>query len=170
MNCALENAEKTLGIKAEGDFFARLYKTRHECWDRIFVPGHENFKSISKIQRSVMDLKAGEAWYASRHQEFADFGWYFKMPVPAEDTALHLKAEYVQNLYDFANRTMGGALSTRAHIQPSKVILKAQEPINLTDLLARYNEDKRGTIALAMEQLEKSFINCVNDVNKDLAD
>jgi hypothetical protein len=129
---SLEKGEQILGIKAEGDFFARLYKVRHDCWDRIFIPGLQNkdLKNISQTKRSVMDLQAQEAWLASRHQELSDFGWYFRRPLPTEETPLHLKVEYVQNLWDFANRTMGGAISGRINIPPKKVIIKAAPVIN----------------------------------------
>jgi len=168
VNASLEAAERTLGIKSEGDFFARLYKVRHECWDKIFVPDYDNFNSISKVKRGVMDLAAGEAWFASRHQEFADFGWYFRHPLPSEESPLHIKVEYVQNLFDFANRSMGGALSNRVNIPPSKVILMAASPINLTERLDNYKTDRKAAINEALSQLEKSYLDCIKEVNDNL--
>jgi len=162
---ALETAERILGIKSEGDFFMRLYKVRHDCWDKIFLPNEFNLDETSKVKRGVLDLNAGEAWFVARHQELADFGWYFTHPLPAEETELHKKIEYVQNLWDFANRTMGGALANRVNIRPSKVILKAGEPINLTERLSMYKEDRKGTAAQATLDLEKAFLDCIRDVN-----
>jgi len=172
---SLELAERTLAgnndnppesIKDDDDFFSRLYKVRHDCWDRIFVPGVENFKTISALERSVMDLQAGEAWYASRHQELSDFGWYFRCPIPKEDGPLHKKVEYVQNLWDLANRTMGGAISGRVNIPPKKIILETAQPVNLTEKLTLYKEDKKTAIAETLAQLEKLFLDCIDDVNK----
>jgi len=165
-NAALEAAERTLGIQGEGDFFARLYKVRHDCWDKIFVPGYDNFKNVPPVNRSVMDLGAGEAWYASRHQELCDFGWYFKQPLPSDNAALHLKVEYVQNLFDFASRSMGGAISNRVNIQPSKVILISAPPINLSGRLNQYKEDRKTVITETMAALEKSYLDCIEKVNK----
>ena len=168
VNAALETAERMLGVKSEGDYFARLYKVRHECWDRIFLPGVDNFKNIPLAKRSVMDLKAGEAWHIARHQELADFGWYFCKPVPAKEAALHEKVEYVQNLWDFASRTMGAAISARINIAPSKVIIKAAEGINLSERLSLYKEDKKGAILQAVSDLENAYIECINKVNKEV--
>jgi hypothetical protein len=162
---ALETSERLLGIRSEGDFFQRLYKVRHVCWDRIFLPGTDGLKKVPRVKRAVMDLGAGEAWHIARHQELADFGWYFRHPLPAEDTALHQKIEYVQNLWDFANRTMGGAFSNRVNIPVEKVIIKAAPVINLSERLGRYKENKKAAVADATEDLERAFLGCIDEMN-----
>jgi len=166
VNTALETAERMLGIKGEGgDFFQRLYRVRHICWDMIFIPEINNFDKIAQVRRSVMDLKAGEAYYIARHQELADFGWYFRKPVPDRDAAVHLKAEYVQNLWDFANRTMGGAISGRINIPPRKIIIKPAPVIDLSARLSHYKNDKRGAVNEAIADLEKAYVKCIEEVN-----
>ena len=165
VNAALETAERMLGIKCEGDFFARLYKVRQICWDRIYLPGRDNFKRVSRLERNTMDLKAGESWYIARHQELADFCWYFRRPLPAEEASLHKKIEYVQNLWDFANRTMGGAISGRANIFPRRVIIQTAPPINLSECLPHYQEDKKAAVAEVMSKLEEAYLNSINEMN-----
>ena len=164
-NAALKTAERMLGIKSEGDYFARLYKVRQHCWDRIFLAGVESLDHITTVGRSAADLMAGEAWYISRHQELADFAWYFRCPVPAEGASLHIKIEYIQNLWDFANRTMGGAISGRTNIFPRRVILQAAPSINLSERLPQYRKDKKEAVAGIMQVLEKAYIDCINEVN-----
>jgi len=164
VNAALETSERLLGLKSEGDFFPRLYKVRHDCWDRIFLPGTDSLEKVPSVKRAVMDLGAGEAWHISRHQELADFGWYFHHPLPTEETALHQKIEYVQNLWDFANRTMGGALSNRVNIPVKKVIIKGAPVINLTERLGRYKEDRRAAVSEAVSDLEKAFLGCIEEM------
>lgn len=168
VNAALETAEKMLGIKGEGDFFMRLYKVRHDCWDRIFLPGIETLDCMTDVERGIADIKAGEAWHISRHQELADFAWYFRRPVPEEDSELHVKIEYVQNLWDFANRTMGGAISNRVNINPKKVIIQAAPPINLSSRLPDYKKDKKGAVNALVSELEKAYVDCIADVNKNV--
>jgi len=170
INTALDTSEQMLGIKSEGDFFTRLYRIRHDCWDRIFLPGVEKLDDVSMIKRSVMDLKAGEAWHITRHQEIADFGWYFRCPVPAQDSPLHLKAEYVQNLWDFASRTMGGALADRINIPVKKIIIKAAPVIDLSAKLPLYKQNRKGTTADTTAELEKAFLDCICQVNRDEPD
>jgi hypothetical protein len=162
---ALETAERMLGIKTEGDYFTRQHMVRQICWDRIFLPDVYNFKGISPIQRSVLDLKAGEAWYIARHEELANFCWYFHGKLPTEDTALHNKIEYIQNLHDFANRTMGGAFFNRVNIFPRKLIIKAAPVINLTERLARYKENKKAAVTETLSELEKAYLDCINEMN-----
>ncbi|MCL1959581.1 MAG: acyltransferase [Spirochaetes bacterium] len=166
-NSALETAERMLGIKAEGDFFMRLYKVRHNCWDRIFLPGIDSLDSMTEIERSIIDLGAGEAWHIARHQELADFSWYFHHPVPAEETALHIKVEYVQNLWDFANRTMGGAFKDRLNIQTRKVIIQTGAPLNISSRLSSYSENKKSTVNELVSELEKAYLDCIKEVNEN---
>jgi hypothetical protein len=170
VNTALETAERMLGIKAEGEYFPRLYKVRHECWDKIFVPGVMKLKHLTKLDRSLMDVEAGEAWHIARHQELADFGWYFRHPMPDDKSPLHQKIEYVQNLWDFANRTMGGALANRVNIKPGKIIIKTAPPVNLTDRLGQYKENKKETIDAVVSDLEKAYLLCIKEVNSEVPD
>ena len=166
VNKALETAERMLGIKSAGEFFQRLYKVRHVCWDMIFLPDVKKLDDTARIKRGVMDLNAGEAWHIARHQELADFGWYFRKPFPPEDAALHIKIEFIQNLWDFANRTMGGAISGRINIPPRKVIIKPAPAIDLSARLLHFNEDKRNAVNEAVADLEKAYVKCIEEVNK----
>jgi hypothetical protein len=165
INIALETAERMLGIKAEGDFFARMYRVRQICWDRIFIPGIDNLKGMSDVERCSADLIAGEAWYIARHMELVDFSWYFRIPLPMEETVIHKKVEYVQNLWDFASRSIGGAFNNRVSIFPRKVIIHAAPVINLSERLPSFNSDKKAEIALAMSDLEKAFLDCIAEAN-----
>jgi hypothetical protein len=161
---ALETAERMLAIKSDDEFFMRLYKVRHICWDRIFLTGTENLDSLTDADRSLKDLTAGEAWHISRHQELADFSWYFRREVPPDEAALHLKIEYVQNLFDFANRTMGGAFSTRINLFPAKVIIQTAPAIDLSNRVSLYKENKKDTVEAVKSELEKAYLDCINEV------
>ena len=165
INAALEVAERMMGVKGEGDFFPRMYKVRQLCWDRIFLPDVDGFENMSYAKRNTMDLRAGEAWYISRHVELIDFCWYFRIPLPTENSFLHEKVEYAQNLWDFASRTMGGAFKNRVNIFPRRVIIQSGPVINLTERLPQYKEDKKATIAAAISDLEKAYLDCIAEVN-----
>jgi hypothetical protein len=155
---ALEAAERILGHKAGGDLFTRMYHLRQICWDRLILPGMESLDHLSGVQRGVADLAAGEAWHAGRHLELVDFSWYFRRPLPEEGAPLHQRVEYVQNLWDFANRTMGGAFTGRKRIFPRKVIIRAAPPINLTGRLGDYKNDRKSAVDAAMADLMKAYL------------
>ena len=165
INVALETAERMMGLKSEGDFFSRLYRARQHFWDQIFIPGIESFKGLSFVERNVNDLKAGEAWYIERHLELVDFGWYFRIPIIPENSELHKKIEYTQNLWDFASRTMGGAFNNRINIYPRKVIIQAAPAINLSQRLPHYKSDKKAAIEEALESLKKAYTDSINEAN-----
>ena len=167
INAALDTGERMMGLKSYGDYFFRLYRLRQACWDRIFLPGIESLDDLTSMERNVYDLQSGEAWYIARHQELADFCWYFRIPLPTEETAFPSKIEYVQNLWDFANRTMGGAYADRVSIFPRKVIIRAAPVINLSERLPAYQKDKKAAIAEAMSDLEKSYLDCISQVNQE---
>jgi hypothetical protein len=168
MEAALDRAEKILRIdQTSEDLIGRLYHIRQICWDRIYLPGRETLKDMSGVERTLADLRAGEAWYASRHMELVDFVWYFRVEVPSGDAPLHVKIEYVQNLWDFANRTMGGAYSKRViNIHPKRVIIQVAPPLNLTERLPDYLSDRKGAIASAMSDLKDAYLDCIREAGK----
>jgi 1-acyl-sn-glycerol-3-phosphate acyltransferase len=166
INAALETAERMLGISGAGEYFSRLYKVRQICWDRIYVPGIDSLDRMPYVKRNAMDLGAGEAWYIARHQELADFCWYFRRPLPARDAALHDRIEYVQNLWDFANRSMGGAFSGRINIFPRQVSIQTAAAINLSGRLSSYKENRKAALAASVVDLEKVYLDCIDEVNE----
>jgi hypothetical protein len=164
INSALETAERMMGFKSEGDFFTRKNQISQLCWDRIYLPGEDCLDNKTQVQRSTLDLQAGEAWYISRHIELAEFGWYFRGAFPSDDAALHNKIEYAQNLWDFTSRTMGGAFKDRAIIFPRKVIVHASPAINLSERLEAYREDRKTAIKDALADLEKAYNSCPKNI------
>ncbi|GHV85258.1 glycerol acyltransferase [Spirochaetia bacterium] len=161
---ALDRAEHSLGIDRQNkDLFKRLYRIRQLCWDKMIIPGAASLDHLSLLERALTNLDAGEAWHASRHMELVDFAWYFRVPVPAEDSPLYIKIEYAQNLWDFANRTMGGAYSNRVlNVHPKRVLIQIAPPINLTERLNSYKENKKEAIAAAMNDMEAAFFDCID--------
>jgi hypothetical protein len=159
----LDRTAKTLGVTKQGDFFTRMYCLRQICWDRIFVAGKASLDDMVQLDRSIADLNAGEAWHASRHLEIVDFVWYLRCaPVPAAESPLYQQVEYVQNLWDFANRTMGGVFGTRKLIHPYKVIVKTAAPINLSGHLDAYHRDRKETVKKVMVDMEEEFFELTN--------
>ena len=163
MEAALNKAEKILGIKARSDSLVeRLYTIRQICWDRVVIPNITSMDHLTLLERALMDLNAGEAWHARCHMELVDFAWYFRVPVPSENDPLHKKIEYVQNLWDFANRTMGGAYSNRVlNVHPKRVVIQIGNKINLSNRLKEYKENKKSTITNVLKDLETAFLDCI---------
>jgi hypothetical protein len=155
----LSRAESILDVKeGEKNIFSRMYRLRQICWDRIFIPGKPTLDAIPRLDRALLDLAAGEAWRASRHLELVDFIWYLRaIPVPSEADPLFKRIEYVQNLWDFTNRTMGGAFGQRRYIYPQKVVINAAPVIDLSDYLPAYSLNRKETIRKAMSDLEKQL-------------
>jgi len=166
VNSALETAERMLGIKNDGDSFSRMHKIRQICWDRIYMPGVEKLDHLTYIQRGAADIGAGEAWYIARHQELVDFCLFFRNRPPTEESSLHSKVEYIQNLWNFASRTMGGAVEDRNNIFIRKVIIQPGPVINLSEYLSDYNKDKKATVAVVMSKLEKAFVDCIDEADR----
>jgi len=163
-NVALETAERIVGVSSDGDVVARLHRVNQMCWDRIFIPTVDHFEDHTPVEKGTMDLQAGEAWYAGRHIELVDFCSCFQASLPQEDSTLHEKVEYAQNLWDFASRSMGGAIKNRVSIFPRKVVIQAAPVINLSERLPAYKKDKKNTIAKALSDLEKAYHDCIDVV------
>jgi hypothetical protein len=171
INAALLAAERIMGGPAQAapadddELFARMYTLRQTYWDSLIIPELKSFEGVSPLEAALKDLRVGEAWHAERHLEIVDFSWYFRIPVPSDDAPLHQKIEYIQNLWDFANRTMGGAFSNRVNIWPKREILQPGRVISLTDRLPDYHQNKRAAIDGTMKDLNEAFLQCVKDVN-----
>jgi hypothetical protein len=96
--------------------------------------------------------------------ELVDFVWYFRIPVPKESDPLYVKMEYTQNLWDFANRTMGGAYSNRVlNVHPKRVLIQVAPVINLSAQLKEYQKNKKEAIKTAMDELEGAFLDCIQE-------
>jgi hypothetical protein len=159
MEAAMERTRQILDTHDHGgDVFARMYFLRQICWDRIFVPGMSSLNGMPPLERSLADLRAGEAWHAARHLEMVDFLWYFRGPIPDASAPLHTRIEYVQNLYDFSNRTRGGAFSNRRTLHPKEVLWVAAEAISLSEDLEVFKQDKKTATARVMHKLEQAFL------------
>ncbi|MHC6203976.1 acyltransferase [Breznakiellaceae bacterium SP9] len=170
LDAAMTQAELILGLPAKTiealrvDFFTRLYGLRQHCWDRIYLPGQFDLAGRPALERSIADLAAGEAWHAGRHLELADFGWYFRGAIPAENAPLHILVEYVQNLSDFANRTRGGTFVSRQNIPPCRIVFCAAPIINLSERLPEYREDKKAAVERALHDLETRYRDCIKEM------
>jgi hypothetical protein len=160
LNAALDYCSGILGIRnSREEHFSRMYYLRQVCWDRIFVPGKaEGEEQETEIERAAEDLRAGEAWHAARHMEIADFTWYFRNPPPAENAPLRMKIEYVQNLWDFANRTMGGAYANRVNIHPRSVTIQAGPVINLNAAVEEHRQDRKETVQKLLSRLQDTYM------------
>jgi hypothetical protein len=164
IGAALDKAEKLLDIHPRGKgIVERLYHIKQLCWDRMIIPGLNSLDSLSLLERALADLGAGEAWHASRHMELVDFVWYFRVPLPTETDPLHKKIEYAQNLWDFANRTMGGGYSNRVlNVHPKRVLIQIAPVINLSKRLKEYKKNKKDAITKAMRDMEMAFLDCID--------
>jgi hypothetical protein len=139
-----------------------MYYLRQLCWDRIFVPGKEaEEEKETALEQAVGDLRAGEAWHAARHMEIADFTWYFRDPPPGGNAPLCMKVEYVQNLWDFANRTMGGTYTNRVNIHPRSVTIQAGPAINLNAALEEYRLDRKETVRKLLSRLQAAYMDLI---------
>jgi hypothetical protein len=162
MDAAMNYTEMLLGLqRGGGEIIDRMYYVRQICWDRIYLPGRNGLDDFSPVERNIVDLRAGEAWHASRHLEVVDFSWYFRNSPPPADAPLHIRIEYVQNLWDFASRTMGGAYANRTNIFPRYVIFRAAPPINLSARLPEYRTGRKAVIRKVMDELKDAYMDCI---------
>ncbi len=170
MTEALTTAERILGIDPTlGDIMIRVNYIRQICWDRIFLPGKDrtHLRNMPLEERALADRLTGEGWYAARHMELVDFLYYFRSPIPTKDTSFHLIIEYAQNLWDFASRSMGGTFENRPNVRPKTAVICTGEPIDLTEKLSAYRENRKETISNTLQELEERFMQCIEEVKKD---
>lgn len=164
VDAALATGERMLGIAVgKGDSFARLYRIRQTGWDRVYLPPEHDPRAMSPLDRAVADRASGEAWYAMRHMELADFALYLRSDPPAGEAPLHTVVEYAQNLWDFANRLAGGTIAGRIEVRPKSAYIIVGEPVDLSERLVAYRDDRKLAIADALSALEREYRNCIHE-------
>ena len=162
IEAAVHTGERWLGLSTGGgDTIERVYRIRQAGWDRIYV--RDDPRRQAPLDRALADRLAGEAWYAMRHMELADFAWYFRTRVPDPEEPLHLLVEYVQNVWDFANRLAGGAISGRRTVRPYRTVIVAGRPLDLSARLAQYRSARRAAVADAQQVLRRQFEACIDE-------
>lgn len=185
VEAALETAERLLGLaRGAGDAIERLYRIRQEGWDRVFLPPAEDPRLASPLKRAVLDRRAGEAWYAMRHMELADFAWYFRSgppvfqegpgegdrreaAVPATGGPPHELAEYAENLWDFANRLSGGAIMGRIGVRPKRATVIIAPALDLSARLGEYRADRKAATAEALGGLMNAYQSCIKEIHNE---
>lgn len=136
-----------LGLRPEGDSINRVYRLRHEGWARIYP--ETDPASLHPRERAYADRRAGEAWYAMRHMELVDLGWYLDAAYLEDGLrvgrapSVGRLSETLHNLYDFASRLAGGNISDRPRLLRRDLVLAAGEPLELRSRLPDYRADRR---------------------------
>lgn len=165
IEAALRAGERAMRLPAEGDVVRRVYAIRQAGWDRIFRedlrPGNP---PPSPVRRALMDRAAAEAWYAMRHMELADIGFYLKFDVTAADEGdAEALIETAVNYRDLASRLRGGNITDRSDPFPRKAVIVAGEPMRVRPLLPAYRADRRATLEAMTKDLESRFRDCIRD-------
>ncbi len=162
---ALLEGEHALGIGAHQstDEIQRVYRLRQECWDRIYSldPG----RKIGTLERAYLDRRAGEAWFAMRHMEFADIAYYldsgYLASVHRELPSFNRIAETVLNLGDLVSRFAGGNISHRATTLRKKAIIISGRSLEIRERLRSYRENRRLAVQEVTEEMKTIFLECI---------
>ncbi|MFZ4616225.1 MAG: hypothetical protein ACOYM2_08535 [Rectinemataceae bacterium] len=164
---ALRRGEAMLGLASDGDAITRVYRIRHEGWNRIYP--ELDLAALPPHARALADRRAGEAWYAMRHMETVDLGWYLDAPYLEEGLAdggapsLGRLAETLVNLDDFASRLEGGNITDRKNPLSRHICMVAAEPLEMTLRLPAYRSDRQTALAAAETDLASAFTGAIKE-------
>ena len=154
---AVEAAERILDLGSyRTGVIERVYRVRQAGWDRIYPdtdPG-----SLHPAGRALADRRAGEAWYAMRHMELADLAFYLSPDRLDPAAPLDSVVEYAQNLWDLANRLMGGVISGRVNVRPIRARIAIGPALDLSGRMAAYEADPRTAVRQAGTDLKDLFL------------
>lgn len=164
---ALAAGERMLGLEAQGDIPRRFYRIRHQGWDRIYRADLEDLPKRSGLGRALLDREAGEAWYAMRHMELADLGYYLRFSSLSDDASLEELIETAMNYRDLVSRLEGGAFVDRPAPPRREAVLVFGEPLDATSELEAYGSKKKETIAAFVAGLAERYGRCVEDFHKE---
>ncbi len=174
---ALRAGERALRLDAEGDLMQRLYRIRQAGWDRLhredLLPrGRTKGRgpdTISPVSRALLDREAGEAWYAMRHMELADVGSYIDFEALAEDDPVDLFIETANNYWDLTSRLRGGNISDRLICGMKNAVVVFGSALEFRSRLDGYRAGRKAALAEATQDLEKSYLDCIELYRKEYA-
>jgi hypothetical protein len=169
---ALHRGEVMLGVTPVGDVINRVYAIRYEGWNRIFP--ERDLTRLPPLQRELADRRAGEAWYAMRHMELVDLGFYLDAAYLEDglsrggSPSIGRLAETVSNLADLASRLTGGDFSLRPTALDRRVVLVTEPPLELRSRLSEYRADRRGALARAEADLARAYTTAIKEFIDDV--
>jgi hypothetical protein len=155
---ALRRGEAAFGLHARGDPIDRVYRIRQEGWDRVFPP--EGLPPWASYARALADRRAAEAWQAMRHMELVDLLWYLDAHYLEARPSFTRLAESAYNMWDLANRLLGGNISGRPHCLRRLAVIAAGNPIRVGP----------GADPGADQTLRRAFMDCIDDFRKEETD
>jgi len=188
IQASLRAGERALRLPDDGDVTHRFYRIRQAGWDRLFrddLGSDANNGATTATQRpqkpplfrAFADRAAGEAWYAMRHMELADIGYYIYFDNKRETTA-HSDAapetpgsvsriepviETALNYWDLCSRLRGGNISDRLAFFRKDAYLVMGEPLDACQRLDEYHEDRKAAISALTADLAKSYQACIGE-------
>ena len=167
---ALDQAERILGlVPSSMEVIQRVYRIRHEGWDRIFPQQLD--KRLSRLERTLVQRRAGEAWHAMRHMEFVDLMSYHQTGYldgqPTAGCSYDRIVETVINMEDLVARLRGGNITNRPNVVRKKAVLMAAPCLDLADLLPEYQKNAKNTVRDAAEELRIRLLNCMEAIHHE---
>lgn len=168
---ALAAGERALGTKNESDLIQRVYRLRQTGWDRVYrkelpLPG-DGKPSPSPLRRSLMDRVTAEAWYAMRHMELADIGFYIDFTALKETDPIELYMESANNYRDLISRLRGGNITDRGNPALKDAVVITGEPLIVKPVSGDRMADRRAAINDLSNDLAQRFLECVDFYRKE---
>jgi hypothetical protein len=154
--------------EAAADRIARVYRIRQEGWDRIYPTAP--LRAMGELERALADRRAGEAWYAMRHMELVDLGYYLDSAylegpeggrggLPSFGRIV----ETAYSLADLASRLVGGDITGRPNLLRKRAVLVVAPPLDMRARYADYKEDRKAAVEAATRALEASYVDCIKE-------
>jgi len=166
LDAALRTGEDILGLPADADPVHRVYRIRQAAWDRIFREQAPD----SPLRAALNDRSAGEAWYAMRHMELVDLGYYLDLDGISADDTLSVHIERALNLWDLASRLRGGTFADRPVLAPRDATVVAGQVIDLAPIASRFESDRRRTADAVMAELNAGYLSCIKIYTRERVD
>jgi hypothetical protein len=182
IQAALRAGERALRLPDDGDVTHRFYRIRQAGWDRLFredlatSTGGNTAKARATtattitipqkppLFQALADRAAGEAWYAMRHMELADIGYYIDFDAAVKgESRIEPTIETALNFWDLCSRLRGGNISDRLAFFRKDAYLVMGETLDAGERLAAYRADRKAAIATLTADLAKSYQACVEE-------
>ena len=162
LNAALNVAEQSLGVKANGNISDRCRRVEQAGWNRIYREDIAELDDLAPAVRGLANLVASEAelrlWHMRLVETFVSVTGHYV----AEKPSVERFADTILLLWKMVARLKGESNVKTPYLGNKWAKITAMPPFLISDYWSNYQSNRRQTVADLTQDLQHSLERSVN--------
>ena len=157
LNAALNVAEKSLGVKPNGNISDRCRRVEQAGWNRIYREDVSELDNLAPAVRGLADLVASEAelrlWHMRLVENFVSVTGHYV----AEKPSVERFADTILLLWKMVARLKGESNAKTPYLGKKWAKITAMPPLLIADYWSKYQTNRRQAVADLTQDLQHSL-------------